>query len=54
MSELHKHNTRIGIIKEPLYYLNMKNNISEKYYQQQQYYARCVRLGIEPNLLKSK
>tara|TARA_X000000368_G_scaffold111569_1_gene86844 strand:- start:9469 stop:10173 length:705 start_codon:yes stop_codon:yes gene_type:complete len=54
MSELHKNNTRIGIIKEPLYYLNMKNNISEKYYQEQQHYARCVRLGIEPNLLKNK
>ena len=48
MSDLIKSRSRIGIIKEPLYYLNMKNNISTNYYKEQQYYAKCVKLGIEP------
>ena len=48
MSDLIKSRRRIGIIKEPLYYLNMKNNISTNYYKEQQYYAQCVKLGIEP------
>jgi glycosyltransferase involved in cell wall biosynthesis len=48
MTDLIKSRSRIGIIKEPLYYLNMKNNISTNYYKEQQYYAKCVKLGIEP------
>ena len=48
MSDLIKSRRRIGIIKEPLYCLNMKNNISTNYYKEQQYYAQCVKLGIEP------
>ena len=48
MSDLVKSKVRIGIIKEPLYYLNMKNNISTNYQKEQQHYAQCVKLGIEP------
>tara|TARA_B100000965_G_C19591946_1_gene758352 strand:+ start:1213 stop:1899 length:687 start_codon:yes stop_codon:yes gene_type:complete len=48
MSDLLKFNRKVGIIKEPLYYLNMENNISKKHYKEQQYYAKCVKLGIEP------
>ena len=39
---------KISIMKDPLYLLNMENNISSNMKQKQQYYARCVRRGTEP------
>ena len=41
-------NYRIGTIKEPLYYLNMENNISTLKLNEQQYYADCVRQNKLP------
>jgi len=35
-------------LKEPLYELNMKNNISTKNKDEQKYFANCVRKGINP------
>ena len=43
---LRKH--KIKIIKEPLYNLNMTNNISNINSQEQKYYADCVKKNIEP------
>lgn len=48
MSDLIKKNKKIKIMNENLYYLNMKNNISTNYQKEQQHYAQCVKLGIEP------
>lgn len=39
----------LGIIKEPLYVLNLKNNISTNYKHSQQYYASCVKKNVVPN-----
>tara|TARA_B100000579_G_C22702334_1_gene790403 strand:+ start:89 stop:778 length:690 start_codon:yes stop_codon:yes gene_type:complete len=39
---------KISIMKEPLYFLSMQNNISSNMKQEQQYYASCVRKGTEP------
>jgi glycosyltransferase involved in cell wall biosynthesis len=36
-------------INEPLYQLNMKNNISQQYIHKQDYYAKCVRNNKIPN-----
>ena len=41
---------KIRIIKEPLYNLNMKNNISNINSEEQKYYADCVKKNIEPKL----
>ena len=39
---------KISIIKEPLYHLNTKNNISTIRSKEQKYYANCVRNNIIP------
>ena len=39
----------MGIIKEPLYVLNLTNNISTNFKDRQQYYADCVRKNVTPN-----
>ena len=39
----------MGIIKEPLYVLNLKNNISTNFKEKQQYFADCVRKNLTPN-----
>ena len=49
-SDLIKNNILIYQIKEPLYILNMKNNISSEKLNEQNYYADCVRKNIIPNL----
>ncbi len=49
-SDLIKNNISIYQIKEPLYILNMKNNISSEKLNEQNYYAYCVRKSIIPNL----
>ena len=48
MSDLLDKNYKIKIIKEPLYYLNMKGNISINQKEEQKYYADCVRKKIKP------
>ena len=48
MSDLLNENFRIKIFKEPLYYLNMKGNISINQKEDQKYYADCVRKKIKP------
>ena len=49
MSDLHKSNKRIRIMRDQLYYLNMKNNISTNNRQEQKYYADCVRNKTIPS-----
>jgi glycosyltransferase involved in cell wall biosynthesis len=39
----------MGILKEPLYVLNVKNNISTNHKVSQKYYADCVRKNLVPN-----
>tara|TARA_B100000965_G_scaffold395400_1_gene408872 strand:- start:225 stop:920 length:696 start_codon:yes stop_codon:yes gene_type:complete len=39
----------LGILKEPLYVLNIKDNISTKYKEKQKYYADCVKKNQVPN-----
>lgn len=48
MSDLLKNGYKCKIIKQPLYELNMKNNISTLYSKEQEYFAECVRKNIEP------
>ena len=50
MSDLHRSNKKIRIMKDELYYLNMKNNISTNNRQEQKYYADCVRNKSIPSL----
>ncbi len=50
MSDLIKMKTKIKIMKDTLYLLNMENNISTKYKDKQDYYAECVRKNISPNI----
>lgn len=42
---------KLKIMKECLYHLNMNENISINKKTQQQYYARCVKKNIEPELI---
>lgn len=35
-------------LREPLYYLNMKDNISSKFQSEQKYYFSCAKKGITP------
>ena len=51
MSDLLMRNYKVKILKEPLYILNMKGNISVNKKEQQKYYAECVRKNIVPNEL---
>ena len=46
--DLLKEGLKCKVIKEPLYELNMSNNISSKFREKQQYYADCARKGILP------
>ena len=48
MTDLLRSNKKVGIIKRPLYMLNMENNISSTYIDEQKYYADCVRKNIIP------
>ena len=40
---------KIKHIKEPLYVLNMKDNISTNFKKEQDYYSKCVRKNKDPN-----
>ena len=48
MTDLLNHGYKASMIKEPLYYLNMNNNISNDYKKEQKYYADCVRNKLDP------
>ena len=50
MSDLISSGYKIKIIKEPLYILNVKDNISTNFYEKQKYYADCVRKKIKPEI----
>ncbi len=39
----------LGIIKEPLYVLNLENNISTNFKEKQKYYANCVKNNKVPH-----
>ena len=39
---------KLKILKEPLYFLNMKGNISVTYKEKQQYFADCVKKRVVP------
>ena len=49
MSDLIKMKSKLKIMKDTLYLLNMENNISTKHKDKQHYYAECVRKNISPN-----
>tara|TARA_B100000902_G_C27311581_1_gene918749 strand:+ start:203 stop:898 length:696 start_codon:yes stop_codon:yes gene_type:complete len=48
MQDLLDNGYKLKIIKEPLYYLNMKGNISITHKEEQQYFATCVKKRITP------
>ena len=48
MSDLIKQNKKIKTLRQPLYNLNLKNNISSKNAEEQEYFAKCVRLNKNP------
>ena len=48
ITDLIKSKYRYRVINKPLYSLNMNDNISSKFEDQQQYYADCVRKKINP------
>lgn len=50
MSDLVKKNYKTKIIKEPLYVLNQKDNISTNFKNNQKYFANCVKKNIDPEL----
>ena len=52
MSLLLKKGYKFKFIKEVLYKLNTKNNISESKKSEQNYYAECVRKNIKPEYIK--
>ena len=39
----------MGILREPLYVLNLENNISTNFKEKQKYYAECVRKNLVPS-----
>lgn len=47
-SDLLRKKIKIGIIKKPLYVLNMENNISSLNRKEQDYYAKCVQKNLIP------
>lgn len=51
MYDLVRAGSNLKIMKECLYHLNMNENISINKRTQQQYYARCVKKNIEPELI---
>ncbi len=48
MQDLLDNGYKLKIIKEPLYYLNMKGNISVTHREEQQYFAKCVKKRMTP------
>lgn len=48
MSDLILKNKKISILKEPLYVLNLENNISTNFSLEQKYYAQCVKKRKNP------
>lgn len=50
MKDLIKFNKKIKIISEPLYVLNQKDNISNNFKAEQEFYAWCVKNNIDPSL----
>ena len=46
--DLIQKNYKYTTLKEPLYELNMKNNISTKNKDEQKYFANCARKSINP------
>lgn len=52
MRDLISKDYKIGFIKEPLYLLNLENNISQLYKEEQGYYASCVKKNKLPDLRK--
>lgn len=46
--DLIDNNKKIKILKKPYYVLNTQNNISTKFKDQQNYYANCVKKGLNP------
>ncbi len=50
MSDLIRKNKLVSILKEPLYLLNLENNISTNFRLEQKYYAQCVKRRIIPDL----
>ena len=51
MHDLLLRGSRLKIMKECLYHLNMNENISINKKTEQQYYANCVKNNIEPELI---
>ena len=49
MSDLLNANKKVSILKEPLYILNVNNNISTKFRIEQKYFADCVKRRKIPN-----
>jgi len=49
-SDLLKNDVSFKYLKIPLYYLNIKDNISSINKDEQEYYADCVRTNKQPNL----
>ena len=41
---------KVMTINETLYQLNMENNISNKFKDEQKYYSDCVKKDIDPKL----
>ena len=54
MTDLMLLNKKISILKEPLYVLNLKNNISTNFKSEQNYYAKCVKKRQIPKKLNVK
>tara|TARA_B100002019_G_scaffold285698_1_gene295068 strand:- start:948 stop:1637 length:690 start_codon:yes stop_codon:yes gene_type:complete len=46
--EIIKKGFKVKSLREPLYYLNMKDNISSKFQSEQEYYFACAKKGITP------
>lgn len=46
--DLIRKNYRYKVLRKPLYFLNMDNNISTNYRSEQAYYAYCARKKIKP------
>ncbi len=49
MADLLAADKKVTILKEPLYILNLSNNISTKFRKEQKYFADCVKSGKTPS-----
>jgi glycosyltransferase EpsE len=47
-NDLLQNKYKIKTVKQPLYILNMEDNISLKFRKEQNYYAECVRNNVQP------